>query len=320
MDTNEGTQSTGTETPAATVAAKPEPLAIRKAAILAKMTGSGGAAAVVGDEDAADLTPPGDAAKPKTGETPAALEGEGDHTARIADLSKQVRELGEQLTEAKGKIPAEDKYASLIARAKDDPAALLDDLAEHGITLESISTSFLKRQDNPAHKELTAQQKEIADLKARLDAKEKAEKDANTASEASKAEATGREAVKTMVDGDKARWPVITAHADNASEAIPDAIAAARIVGKKLGRLPTATEAEKILGDCLDEIEKSLTAKGARYRKPDIAPAAPARRTIAAPAGTAGAARGAPAAAPQSLYDRKREIVAAARRAGQPKS
>lgn len=320
MDTNEGTQSTGTETPAAAVA-KPEPLAIRKAAILARMTGGGGAAAaVVGDEDAADLTPPGDAAKPKTGETPAATDGEGDHTARIADLSKQLRELGEQLTEAKGKIPTEDKYATLIARAKDDPAVLLDDLAEHGITLESISTSFLKRQDNPAHKELTAQQKEIADLKARLDAKEKAEKDATTASEASKAEATGREAVKTMVDGDKARWPVITAHADNASEAIPDAIAAARIVGKKLGRLPTAAEAEKILGDCLDEIEKSLTAKGARYRKPDIAPAAPARRTIAAPAGTTGGPRAASGAAPQSLSDRKREIVAAARRAGQPKS
>lgn len=290
METNEGTPGTETPAPAAPLsgAGLHAAAAAKKDEIRSRVRAA--ASPIAAEATPAPVVAPVVAAKPADKPaTPAAAPAPVADDPRVADLTAKLTAALAERDELKGKVPAEDKYAALVERLKGDPSVVLDEFGEHGVTLEAISERVIKKQDNPAHAELTGLAKELHDLKAERAAEKAALVEKDKATQTATAEAEGRALVKTMVEGDKARWPIVTGHADNVAEAIPAAIEAARIVAKKLGRIPNAEEAEKILGDCFDDIEKVLEAKGSRYRKPDITPAAaaPPRRTIptAPPAG-----------------------------------
>ena len=295
-----GTEATTEGAQPSADAPKGEALEAKKAALLAKVRGQRGgsepggahnperagstpAAATSEDGDEAEeTTKPDKPVKPadKPADAPADKPDDGDEaaTARIAALTKQVAEL-QKLTE---RAKVADEYESLRERIKRDPSAVLD--AFEGLGLEEISEAYLKRQQNPAHAQLTEQEKKHEELKAaheKLVAELAAEKQAG-ADRAAAEQGTG------ILSAEAERWP-IASREENRAEAVHEALLATRKVAAKMKGPVSDEKAEAIFRDCLDGVEKDFEARGQRYsRAPPKAGEKPRLRTIAAPAGNAG--------------------------------
>lgn len=264
--------------------------------------------------------PATDAAAPTT---PAPVAS--DTTSEIAALKAQIAELSTKLTappkpEA-APVATEDKYAALVERMKADPGTFFDEFPD--VDIEKLSAAYLRRTDNPAHKELTDHDRKIAELQKRLDDREKADQERATKTQAEAAEQAGRAGVKDVIDAEKGRWPRLSRSDENLSEGIGLAIDAGRKVVAELRKtkgekwLPTQEEATALVRDCLDRIEKDFAARAARYGTPDIAPAPkgadppPARKTIPAVSQPSVAARAStePSPASKDLASKKAEIL-----------
>jgi hypothetical protein len=255
---------------------------------------------------------PAETPEPKPAETPKPAEPAPD-----AALTTRLAALEAELNETRGKLTEREKQRA----APTDVEGLLDLMADNpDMSIEKLSELYLKRQDNPAHKELGAAEKRLAAIEAKIAAGEKAEKDRaeRTAQEATAAE--GRKAMRGILDGDKARWPRLTRDERNATEAVSEAESKAgdraRALIAKGGKF-TEELGRQMVAEALDEIEKDRADRATRYAMPDI----PARRTIGAGSGSTGTIpqSRAETAEPLSRDQRKREILARVR-AGQPKT
>jgi len=234
-----------------------------------------------------------------------------------AALTARLQALEAELNETKTKLTEREK----VRAAPTDVEGLLDLMAENpDMTIEKLSELYLARQDNPAHKVLTAAEKRLAAIEAKIAAGEKAEKErAEKVAQDAQREA-GRKDMRAILDGDKGRWPRLTRDERNATEAIAEAEGKAGERARELiarGGKFTEDVAKKLVAEALDEIEKDRADRHARYAPPDI----PARRTITATAGSTGTVpeRKPEAERPKTSAERKAEILARVRR-GQPQT
>jgi hypothetical protein len=128
---------------------------------------------------------------------------EARSVAVISRLSADKRALESRVKELEAKSADQtDSVAALRAKVKADPGVLLDvfgaDIAEDETKrLEAFNDAVIRRAD-PTRVAQTAQDREIADLRARLDAKEKA--DQERASQASDERGRGN-VQRAMVEG-----------------------------------------------------------------------------------------------------------------------
>jgi len=240
--------------------------------------------------------------------------------ARLADQDAQLAALKAPPKPEAAPVATEDKYAALVERMKADPGTFFDEFPD--VDIEKLSAAYLRRTDNPAHKELTDHERKIADLEKRLNDREKADQDRATKTQAEAAAKASRDIVRTHIDAEKGRWPRLSRSDENMAEGIDLAIDAGRKVVLELRKtkgdkwLPPEDEATKIMADCLDSIEKDFAARAARYGTPDIAPAPkaaelPARKTIPAVSQPSVAARASagPSPASKDLASKKAEIL-----------
>jgi hypothetical protein len=200
-------------------------------------------------------------------------DAEGDETAtgRIGALTRELRDLRAKLDEATATAAGAEKAArdKLLARYKASPSSVFDDI--EGLTLEGVSEDWLKRQADPARDERLAADKRIDETQAEI----KKLREELAAKEDAAVESAARADGLAILTGETAaeRWP-IASRGDNASEAVQLAMESARKVGARLaakakaaGKAFTATAemANKVFGECLDEVEKDFAARGKRY-------------------------------------------------------
>jgi hypothetical protein len=222
-------------------------------------------------------------------------------------------------TEAAG-LRTKLEEASKVKAAPKDVDGFVDYMEEAGFTMEQISELWLKRQDNPDHKVLSAAEKRLKAIEDKIAAGEKTQKEREdkTAAEASAAE--GRKQIRGMLDGDKARWPRLTRDERNATEALSEAEGKAGDKARaliKAGGSWTEEVAKKLVMEALDEIEADRADRATRYAMPDI----PARRTITATTGNTGTLpTPRPEPAEPLTREQKKAALLARVRAGQPKT
>ena len=319
--------SEGQEGTEADTEAPPASLESRKAEILARARAGDPSRTEQGEPGSSGAHNPataGSTPAPATDDAPATPAPAADTTSEIAALKAQIAELSAKLaTPPKSEaapVATEDKYAALVERMKADPGTFFDEFPD--VDIEKLSAAYLRRADNPAHKELTDHDRKIAELQKRLDDREKADQERAAKTQAEAAEQAGRAGVKEVIDAEKGRWPRLSRSDENLSEGVALALEAGRKAVAELRKtkgdkwLPSQEEATALVRDCLDRIEKDFAARAARYGAPDIAPKpaaepAPARKTIPAVSQPSRAARATtePDSAPKDLSSKKAEIL-----------
>lgn len=188
------------------------------------------------------------------------------------------------------------------------------------MTIEKLSELYLKRQDNPAHKELSAAEKRLKAIEDKLAEGDRVLKEREQKAAFDVQREAGRKDMRALLDGDKARWPRLTRDERNTTEALGEAETKAsekaRAIVAKGGKF-TEEIAKGLIAEALDEIEKDRADRATRYSMPDI----PARRTITATAGSTGtiSERKPETEKPQTREQKKAEILARVRR-GQPQT
>lgn len=291
--------------PVATPALAPQDKASKRAAIVKSVRAAQAAAAV--EPEPAAVTP-----KPATTATPAATVAPVAVATPDTGLTDRLAALERELNDTRSKLTEREK----VRAAPSDVEGILDLMSENpDMTIEKISELYLKRQDNPAHKELSAAEKRLAAIEAKIAAGEKAEKDRADRAAGATAEADGLKVARGIIDEGKSRWPRLTRDERNITEAIPEAADRAfKMLG---GKEASPEKRRELFMAALDEVEKDRAERATRYSMPDI----PARRTITATAGSNGTLpQPKPdSEQPLSKEDRKRKILARVR-AGQPKT
>jgi hypothetical protein len=290
------------------VAVSPDQRRAKKDAII-KSVRNAAAKAAAATETPAETPSPAETPKPAEAPKPAEPSPDAALTSRLAALEAELNETRTKLTEREKVRAAPANVEELVDLMSENP----------DMSIEKLSELWLKRQDNPAHKEITAAEKRLAAIEAKIEAGEKAEKDrAERAAQESTA-AEGRKAMRGILDGDKARWPRLTRDERNATEAVAEAESKAgdraRALIAKGGKF-TEEVGRTMVAEALDEIEKDRADRATRYAMPDI----PARRTITASAGSTGTV---PQLKPESdapTREQKKAQILARVRAGQPKN
>ena len=257
---------------------------------------------------AASADPPAPAATPtpKLADPPAAA---APVSTVDSELTTRIKALEEELNGAKAKLTEREKMRTAPA----DVEGLLDLMAELGdaATMEKLSEAYLARQDNPAHKVLTAAEKRLAAIEAKIAEGEKAEKERAERAAQQAAAAEGEKVARGIISEGKARWPRITRDDRNIAEAMNDA--ATRALKKAGDKQLTQAQRMDAFRDALDEVEKDLADRHARYAMPDI----PRKPTISSATGSTGTVPQPRTEKPLTRAEMKAQILARVR-AGQP--
>ncbi len=265
-----------------------------------------------GAKVSAEPAPAATASEPVT--APAATSAPKPETAATvtndAGLTERLAALEAELNETKTKLTEREK----ARLAPTDVEGLLDLMSENpDMSIEKLSELYLKRQDNPAHKELTAAEKRLKAIEDKIAEGERIAKEREQQAVQAAVAAECERVARGIIAGDKGRWPRVTRDERNIVEAMNDA--AIRAVKKAGDKQLTQKQREDAFREALDDVEKDLADRHARYAPPDI----PARRTITASAGSTGTVteRKPSDDRPKTTADRKAEILARVRR-GQP--
>lgn len=223
-------------------------------------------------------------------------------------LADRIAALEAELNGTKTKLAEREK----VRAAPTDVDGLLDLMSENpDMSIEKLSELYLARQDNPAHKALTAAEKRLAAIEAKIAVGEKAEKERAERTAQQAAASEGEKIARSIITADKGRWPRVTRDDRNIVEAMNDA--ATRAVKKAADKPLSQAQRADAFREALDEVEKDLAERATRYSLPDIAP----RRTITNAAGSTGTIPEPVADKPMTHDQRKQAILARVRR-GQP--